>query len=269
MLRIETLSKCKNWELTSNLATEDRGRTWANQTSNPHFTSLVSSFVAAPIESHWSTTVADPYLTFTRASPMLCTWQRSISGRIGISSSCALDSGLKNSLADNVYSTPVSQTEHLMRTAQTEIQRNTTLSVSICSSEKNRKPLMSQPAGIKHLMKSVSLTGVDLGQEDSQTPLLIRVSRHQERNRPANYHSPDSESITPCYFSKSLSDFEMGDTLMVITAGRDSGVGSRSKPKLWTSPCSACERNPFSIRYPPYCSMSSPSPRSPNPFLDN
>ncbi|KAL4585402.1 hypothetical protein LXL04_010022 [Taraxacum kok-saghyz] len=51
--------------------------------------------------------------------------------------------------------------------------------------------------------------------------------------------------MTPCYFSKSLSDFEMRDTLMVITAGRDSGVGSRSKPKLWTSPCSAYERNPF------------------------
>ncbi|KAL4573342.1 hypothetical protein LXL04_020143 [Taraxacum kok-saghyz] len=121
------------WELTSNLTTEDRGRTWANQISNPHFTSLVSSFVAAPIESHWSTTLADPYLTFSRASPMLCTWHRSESGRIVISRSCPLDSGLRNSLADNVYSTPVSQTEHLMRTAQTEIQRNTTLSKRTCS----------------------------------------------------------------------------------------------------------------------------------------
>ncbi|KAL4577762.1 hypothetical protein LXL04_013875 [Taraxacum kok-saghyz] len=50
------------------------------------------------------------------------------------------------------------------------------------------------------------------------------LTGHQGINRQANDHSPDSESLTPCNFSESLSDFEMGDTLIVITVGRDSGV---------------------------------------------
>ncbi|KAL4581406.1 hypothetical protein LXL04_017620 [Taraxacum kok-saghyz] len=50
----------------------------------------------ALIESHWSPIQADSYLTFSRASPVLCTWQQSESGLIGISRSCVLDSCIRS-----------------------------------------------------------------------------------------------------------------------------------------------------------------------------